>query len=49
MARHPTDHNDDAPGLDQYPHLSEAMLDTVQLPLLVLNGVDDEPGPQSFL
>jgi two-component sensor histidine kinase len=38
MARHPTDHNDDAPGLDQYPHLSEAMLDTVQLPLLVLNG-----------
>jgi two-component sensor histidine kinase len=38
MARHSTDHNDDVPSLDQYPNLSEAMLDTVQLPLLVLNG-----------
>jgi nitrogen-specific signal transduction histidine kinase len=37
MARNPTDdHN--VPTLDQYPGLSEAMLDTVQLPLLVLDG-----------
>ena len=38
MARHPTDDNKNLPELDQYPGLSEAMLDTVQLPLLVLNG-----------
>jgi nitrogen-specific signal transduction histidine kinase len=37
MARNPTDDND-PPKLDQYPGLSEAMLDTVQLPLLVLDG-----------
>jgi two-component sensor histidine kinase len=38
MARQPTDDNKNLPKLDQYPGLSEAMLDTVQLPLLVLNG-----------
>ena len=38
MARHPTDDNKNLPDLDQYPGLSEAMLETVQLPLLVLNG-----------
>ena len=39
MARHPTDDNENLPKLDEYPGLSEAMLDTVQLlPLLVLNG-----------
>jgi two-component sensor histidine kinase len=38
MARHPTDDNKNLPELDQYPGLSEAMLETVQLPLLVLNG-----------
>jgi two-component sensor histidine kinase len=38
MARHPTDDNKNLPKLDEYPGLSEAMLDTVQLPLLVLNG-----------
>ena len=38
MARHPADDNRYLPKLDQYPGLSEAMLDTVQLPLLVLNG-----------
>jgi two-component sensor histidine kinase len=37
MARNPTDDND-PPKLDQYPGLSAAMLDTVQLPLLVLDG-----------
>jgi two-component sensor histidine kinase len=37
MARHRTDDNKNLPELDQYPGLSEAMLDTVQLPLLVLN------------
>ena len=38
MARHPADDNKNLPELDQYPGLSEAMLDTVQLPLLVLDG-----------
>ena len=38
MARQPTDDNKSLPKLDQYPGLSEAMLDTVPLPLLVLNG-----------
>ena len=38
MARHPTDDNENLPKLDEYPGLSEAMLETVQLPLLVLNG-----------
>src|SRR5687767_6984356 len=38
MARQPTDDNKSLTTLDQYPGLSEAMLDTVQLPLLVLNG-----------
>ena len=38
MARHRADDNKNLPELDQYPGLSEAMLDTVQLPLLVLNG-----------
>ncbi len=38
MARHPTDDNKNLPKLDEYPGLSEAMFDTVQLPLLVLNG-----------
>jgi two-component sensor histidine kinase len=37
MARHPGDDNN-LPKLDQYPGLSEAILDTVQLPLLVLSG-----------
>ena len=37
MAPQPADDNN-RPKLDQYPGLSEAMLDTVQLPLLVLNG-----------
>jgi two-component sensor histidine kinase len=38
MARHPTGDTKNLPKLAQYPGLSEAMLDTVQLPLLVLNG-----------
>ena len=38
MARRPADDNKNLPKLDQYPGLSEAMLDTVQLPLVVLNG-----------
>ena len=38
MARQPTDDNKNLSTLDQYPGLSEAMLDTMQLPLLVLNG-----------
>jgi two-component sensor histidine kinase len=38
MARHRADHNKNLPELDEYAGLSEAMLDTVQLPLLVLNG-----------
>jgi two-component sensor histidine kinase len=38
MARQPTDDNKSLPKLDQYPGLSEVMLDTVQLPLLVLDG-----------
>jgi two-component sensor histidine kinase len=38
MARQLTDGNESLPELDQYPGLSEAMLETVQLPLLVLDG-----------
>jgi two-component sensor histidine kinase len=38
MARQATDDDKKLPKLDEYPGLSEAMLDTVQLPLLVLNG-----------
>ena len=38
MSRDPSDDNENLPDLDQYPGLSEAMLETVQLPLLVLNG-----------
>jgi nitrogen-specific signal transduction histidine kinase len=37
MARHPTDDNGILPGLNEYPDLSEAIIETVQLPLLVLN------------
>lgn len=38
MARHLADDSGNLPGLDEYPDLSEAMIETVQLPLLVLNG-----------
>jgi len=38
MPRRATDDGKDLPNLDQYPGLSEAMIETVQLPLLVLNG-----------
>jgi two-component sensor histidine kinase len=38
MPRRAADDGKDLPTLDQYPDLSEAMIETVQLPLLVLNG-----------